>query len=84
MQGPYSYQVIVEGETETQHLVKMSDAYYRKLCNGKVTQEWVLVQSFRFLLEREPNTQILAEFDLSIINRYFPEFETELAGRLNN
>ena len=37
---------------------------------------------FQFLLEREPNTSILREFDLSVINRYFPEFEAEMAKRL--
>jgi hypothetical protein len=32
-------------------------------------------RSFEFLLEREPNTSILPEFDLSVIQRYFPEYE---------
>jgi hypothetical protein len=60
----------------------MSQAYFRKLCGGTVTHEWVIVQSFRFLLEREPNTSILSEFDLPVIANYFPEFERELAERL--
>ena len=48
-----------------------------------MTQEWVIVQSFKFLLEREPNAAILTAFDLSDISRYFPEFETEMVKRLS-
>ena len=78
-----TYEVVVEGETETSHRVHMSAQYHRKLCSGTMTQEWVIVQSFKFLLEREPNTAILASFDLPEIGRYFPEFETEMASRLD-
>lgn len=77
------YEVVVEGDTETTHRVHMSQSYYRKLCGATVTHEYVLVQAFRFLLERESNTAILTEFDLPDIGRYFPEFEAEIADRLS-
>lgn len=77
------YEVVVGGDTETTHRVHMSQAYYRQLCGATVTHEFVLVQAFRFLLERESNTAILTEFDLSTIGRYFPEFEAEITDRLN-
>jgi len=32
-------------------------------------------ESFRFLLEREPKESILREFDLSVIKRYFPDYD---------
>ena len=35
-------------------------------------------RSFEFLLEREPRTSILREFDLPVIGRYFPEYEREI------
>jgi hypothetical protein len=38
--------------------------------------------SFAFLLEREPASSILAEFELSDIGRYFPEYWDELPRRL--
>jgi hypothetical protein len=38
--------------------------------------------SFEFLLEREPASSILAEFELSEIGRYFPEYWDELQRRL--
>jgi hypothetical protein len=37
-----------------------------------------LAESFRFLLEREPNTSILPSFDLPLIGGYFPEYEQEI------
>ena len=77
-----TYEVVVSGNTETTHRVRMSPDYYKKLSGSQFTHEWVLIQAFQFLLEREPNTSILKEFDVSVINRYFPEFEAEMARRL--
>ena len=74
----------ISGIVETTHVVSMSQDYYRQLCGARVTHEWVIVQAFKFLLERESNTEILPEFDLHIINRYFPEFEAEIAKRLED
>jgi hypothetical protein len=67
---------------ETVHRVHMSQAYYRKLSGATTTHEWVLLNAFQFLLEREPNTAILKTFDLPDIARYFPEFEAEMQQRL--
>ena len=90
-----TYEVVVEAEQETVrseqaghrvqtvHRVRMSPAYYRKLSGGAFTHEWVIVQAFQFLLEHEANTEILSNFDLSTINRYFPEFEEEMNRRLH-
>ena len=76
------YEVIVERDVETTHRVTLSPDYHRKLCGGTITQEWVIVQSFRFLLEREPNTAIESEFNLEDIGGYFPEYEEALKSRL--
>ena len=76
------YEVVVEGEQETTHKVHMSQEYYRELCGATVTHEFVLIQAFRFLLDHEPNTAILAAFDLQDISRYFPDFQTEIMERL--
>ncbi len=77
------YEVVVQGDAETRHRVHMSQEYYRALCGATVTHEFVLMQAFRFLLEREPNTAILREFSLPDIASYFPEFEDEIKMRLN-
>ncbi len=76
------YQVVVEADVETSHRVTMSQEYYRALCGATITHEYLLIQAFRFLLEREPNTAILAAFDLADIPRYFPEFEAEIKQRI--
>jgi hypothetical protein len=39
-------------------------------------------RSFRFLLEREPPESILRDFDLTVIGRYFPEYEGAIARRV--
>ena len=76
------YQVVVQSDVETTHRVSMSQAYYRQLCDMTVTHEFVLIEAFKFLLLREPNTSILSAFDLADINRYFPEFEAEIRAQL--
>ena len=83
MVGANVYEVVVAGETETRHRVTMSPEYYRELCGMTITHEYVLVHCFRFLLEREPNTAILSDFDLPDIGKYFPEFEAEIKSRLS-
>jgi hypothetical protein len=45
---------------------------------GRHTPERCLEAAFRFLLDREPKESILGRFDLTVISRYFPEFEREL------
>ena len=39
-------------------------------------------ETFRFLLEREPRTSILARFDLQVVERYFPEYPAAMRWRL--
>lgn len=44
------------------------------------TPEELLEASFHFLLEREPREAILAQFDLPVIERYFPEYGRVMRG----
>jgi hypothetical protein len=37
--------------------------------------EILVTRSFEFLFEREPPNAILSKFDLSVIQRYFPEYD---------
>jgi hypothetical protein len=70
-----------DGGRETRHEVTMSDADYQRLCGGH-GEALVIEAAFRFLLDREPKEAILAHFDLSLISRYFPEFERLLPSYL--
>jgi hypothetical protein len=66
-----------EGKSETRHQVTILAATCNRLGGGQ-PPERVIEAAFRFLLEREPKESILRSFDVSVISRYFPEFEREL------
>ena len=68
---------------ETRHQVTMSRETYDRLTAGTHTPERCLEAAFRFLLDREPNESILSQFDVTVISRYFPEFERELPRYLS-
>jgi hypothetical protein len=74
---------VTESGSDTTHDVTLSPQDYTKLTNGKVEAEQLVRRSFEFLLEREPKESILTRFDLSVISRYFPEYEREIKRRLS-
>ena len=69
------WEVSVDGPPSTRHRVRLSDDVWRRVTDGRVTREALIMESFRFLLEREPNTSILESFELEVIGKYFPEWE---------
>ena len=81
---PLDFEVVVrEGEGETRHHVTMSREMCDRLTADKHTPERCLEAAFRFLLDREPKESILGRFDVTVISRYFPEFERELPHYLS-
>ena len=68
------FQVTVSTKNSTSHIVTLTDDTYQNLTNGKVSKKKLIEFSFKFLLEREPNTSILSSFELSVISTYFPEY----------
>ena len=79
----YECQVTVsERGSETHHRVTLDKADYERLAGGKAGPEALVIESFRFLLEREPKESILRSFNLTVIGRYFPEYEREITKRL--
>lgn len=81
-QGDTFHVRVDEGPTESTHTVTISDEDYERLGSGYGSREELLTACFEFLLEREPKEAILSSFDVSVIPRYFPEFERELPGYL--
>jgi hypothetical protein len=80
---PGAFRVTVTGgETPTTHRVTVPQGYLEELGVPDAAPEAVVRESFAFLLEREPATSILPEFDLPEIARYFPSYPTELPRRL--
>ena len=70
-----------DGPQATTHEVTLSDEDRSRLA-GDADVERLVEESFRFLTEREPREAILRRFDLSVIGRYFPAYEEEIARRL--
>jgi hypothetical protein len=76
---PLEFEVALrEGGGESRHLVTITSDACERLTKGACTPENCLEAAFRFLLDREPKESILRRFDVTMISRYFPEFEREL------
>lgn len=73
-----AYRVTVVDKTTTSHEVTVQVEYAFKLTAGKISNTALVKNSFEFLLAREPNTSILRSFDLSVIARYFPDYENTI------
>ena len=70
--------VRVGGGSPTRHEVTVTSVDLARLDPDARDPHVLVDRSFRFLLEREPNTAILRSFDLLTIARYFPEFEASI------
>tara|TARA_Y100000589_G_C26955923_1_gene548512 strand:- start:402 stop:677 length:276 start_codon:yes stop_codon:yes gene_type:complete len=78
------FEVVIDKKTKTIHIVTLRDESYEKLTKKKISKKDLLKYSFAFLLDREPNTSILKTFELEIITRYFPEYESEIRKIIEN
>ena len=79
--GDGKFRVDISGTSRTtSHTVRATPTTAGELgWSGSV--EELVRESFDFLLEREPQTSILHEFDLEVIGRYFPEYPREIRRR---
>jgi hypothetical protein len=77
--GDNDFLVKVSAANSTEHRVTLTDTYWEQIWNRRLPKKDVIARSFAFLLEREPNTSILRTFDLSVIQRYFGEYEAKAA-----
>lgn len=65
----------------SEHLVSMDKDFYSRLTTT-AEPEKVIKTCFQFLLEKESLAQIMKEFDVATVERYFPEFMGEIEKRL--
>ena len=67
----------------SQHAVTVRQADLERWAAGsnKKDVEDLVSRSFDFLLEREPPSSILPKFELSVIQRYFPDFDSVFSRR---
>jgi hypothetical protein len=73
---------VIDAGSETTHQVTLDPKDHARLAGEAVDPQELIRKSFQFLLEREPKESILSRFDLSVISRYFPEYEREIKKRL--
>jgi hypothetical protein len=73
--GDRFHVVVRDGSTTTEHDVTVPPALVDRF---GVEPARLVEASFAFLLEREPATSILRQFDLTVIGRYFPDYPDAL------
>jgi hypothetical protein len=76
--------IVQEGQGETRHTVTLDTTTFERLAGmSGATPEELVHAVFEFLLEREPKESILSRFDVTVVSRYFSEFEDELGTYLD-
>ena len=78
------FEVTVAKTSTTTHTVTVTDQSLSDLSDSNVTKTQLLEFSFRFLLEREPNTSILSSFDINVISRYFSDYKDEVMAKASS
>ena len=80
--GSEEYSIEVQDAAgASRHQVTVTPAALKRFGAG-AEAEALLEESFRFLLEREPKEAILRRFEITVIERYFPEYPVEIRRRL--
>ena len=69
-----NFLVEVNDKVKTSHNEVIHDKVYKQLTNGLISKCELLEKSFEFLLDREPNTSILTNFEIQIISHYFSDY----------
>ena len=76
-QWTYQVRVFADGRTHD-YQATLSFQDYDLWSHGRVAPSRVVEAAFKFLLSKEPASDILANFDCAVIRRYFPEVDQEL------
>jgi hypothetical protein len=72
---------VTDGAGRSVHDVTVTPSDVARYAPGH-TAEGLLRASFEFLLDREPKESILPRFELTVIERYFPEYPRTIRERL--
>ena len=79
-----TFTVSIKSLINSEHIITLNDDFYFEITKGIKSKEELILLSFKFLLERENNTSILSNFNLEIIQNYFPEYKNEIQNWLNH
>ncbi len=74
--------IVGDSENKTEHWVDLEEEYWRILTESRHTPRELVKRSFEFLLEKEPKESILSQFDLRVIEDYFPGYEEIMKKRM--
>jgi hypothetical protein len=81
--GGFACDVMVGTDSAaTRHTVIVGQDDLARLAPGHYDPEELVTASFAFLLEREPRESILRRFELPVIERYFPGYETQIRQQM--
>ena len=72
------FSVILEGCSNFRFIVFLSDNYHKNLTLLKIEKKRLVEFSISFLLQRLTADSIRHVFDISMIRKHFPEFESEV------
>jgi hypothetical protein len=79
--GEETYAVKVMASKNTEHIVLLEDDYYMELTGGDILPEELIQNAIQFLLEKESIEEIEGKFDLTYVQRLFPDFEARMKQR---
>jgi hypothetical protein len=69
---------VTDDDSRRKFEVAVSQAELARLDSNSADPSALVRRSFEFLLARESKDSILPSFELSVIGRYFPEYEREI------
>ncbi len=73
---------VAEAGSRSHHLVSVRTADLARLDPTAKEPTDLVRRSFDFLLRHEAKESILSSFDLPVISRYFPNYESEIGRRV--
>lgn len=81
---PRAFDVVLRDEKGIGRFsVTLAERDRERLAGADISPDAVVEAAFRFLLDREPRSAILPRFDITLISKYFPEFEARLGDYLS-
>ena len=76
--SPDEFSVILERSNNLRFVVFLNDDYYKNFTFLRIEKKRLVEFSISFLLQRLTADSIRHVFDLSLIRKHFPEFESEV------
>jgi hypothetical protein len=73
---------VADDESQSKHTVRVMTGDLGRLDPTATEPTDLVRRSFDFLLRHEAKESILSSFDLPVISRYFPDYETEISRRV--